>query len=613
MTLERESAKAMSMDARITARVAALRAWMRQKGLDGFIVPMADAFQNEYAPPSERRVEFITGFAGSAGLAVILRDKAAFFTDSRYNLQATQEVPDMFARFDTADRTPDSWLADNLTGAQRLGYDPWLHSVRGVARLRTALAKCGAALIAVAGNPVDALWTDRPSPLRTPVVPHGLEYAGKDSAAKRQDTAVGLKTPQAVAAVLTDPASTAWLLNVRGGDVPHTPLPLSFTILHADATVDWFVDPAQITPVLKAHLGDEVRVLPTAFFADALTALGRNQAAVLIDPQLCAAWIAQHLTDAGARLVEGDDPCALPRACKNATEQQGARAAHRRDGVALAEFFAWLTQQTPGTVGELQVEAELERCRVGQNLYRGPSFATIAGSGPHGAIVHYRATTATDRKLQAGELFLLDSGGQYLDGTTDVTRTVAIGAPSEEMRDRYTRVVKGHIALATARFPVGATGAELDVLARQYLWAAGIDYGHGTGHGVGSYLGVHEGPQSISRRARGTVALQPGMILSNEPGYYKAGAYGIRVENLLLVTEPALPEGGEQPMLGFEVLTLAPFDRTLLNIDVLTSPERAWIDAYHARVRTLVAPLCTAAAQGWLCIMTEPLGHDPGK
>lgn len=591
----------------ISARLTALRAAMAKDKIDGFVVPMADEYQNEYVPPAARRVEFITGFTGSAGQAVILGDRAAFFTDSRYTLQAKHEVPDAFTRFDTADKLPADWLAETMQAGQRLAYDPWLHAGQSVERLQKAAAKGKFELVAVTRNPIDAIWDDRPAPPVALIVPHGVEFSGKDSITKRQDVAEKLRAQNCAAVILSDPSSTAWLLNVRGGDVPHAPLPLSFTILNADATVDWFVDARKVTPELAAHLGGGVRVHAADTFSGALAQLGKQKARVLVDPQLCAAAITQQLTAAGALLVQGDDPCALPRACKNTVEQQGTRAAHRRDGVALARFFAWLAQQPPGTVRELQAEKVLEECRAAQNLYRGSSFATIAGSGAHGAIVHYRATPATDRKLQAGELFLLDSGGQYLDGTTDVTRTVAVGTPTEEMRDRYTRVVKGHIALATIRFPIGTTGAELDVLARQFLWAAGLDYGHGTGHGVGSYLGVHEGPQSISRRARGGVALQPGMIVSNEPGYYKADAYGIRFENLLLVTEAQKIDGGEQAMLGFEVLTLAPLDRALLKRELLTQPELDWINEYHTRVRKEVGTQVEGKEKEWVVLAAEPL------
>ena len=584
-------------------RLAALRTALAAQQLDGFILPMADAYLNEYLPPSEQRIAFLTGFSGSAAVVVVLADKAAFFTDSRYTLQAQQQVPkEYYIILDTANKLPRDWLAAEMPAGARLGYDPWLHATQGVQRL--AKAASAISLVPLAVNPLDALWAERPAPPCAPICLHGLAFSGRESAEKRTALATGLAKKQVQTLVLTDPSSIAWLLNVRGGDVPHGPLPLSFALLQADASVDWFVDARKISPELCAVLGAAIRPQPPESFLPALQELGQAQAAVQLDPALCAAAITTVLNEAGAKIVEADDPCILPRACKNPFEQAGTIAAHRRDGGALVAFFAWLAQQPVGSVTELQAEAKLEHERARQNLFVGPSFATIAGSGPHGAIVHYRATTETDRALQAGELFLLDSGGQYHDGTTDVTRTIAIGAPTQEMRANYTRVVKGHIALAALRFPPGTTGAEIDVLARQFLWAAGLDYGHGTGHGVGSYLNVHEGPQGISRRAN--TVLLPGMILSNEPGYYRADHYGIRFENLMLVTEPSVPEGGELLMLGFTVLTLVPLDRVLLDATLLTPSERAWIDAYHARVRAELTEL-SPDARGWLWAATAPL------
>lgn len=586
-------------------KLAALRARMAALQLQALLVPMSDQYQNEYAPAPARRLEWLTGFTGSAGFVIVLAEQAAFFTDSRYTLQAQAQLPaELYTLHDTADKAPRDWLAATLPAESRIGYDPWLHSATALEQWRTALPK--AEFVALADNPVDALWEDRPAPTLAPVVPHDVIYAGESSADKRQKLAEGLQKQQAQAVILTDPASTAWLLNIRGGDVPHTPLPLSFTILRADGTADWFVDSRKAKPELTAHLGNAVRVWAEADFIPALQTLGAAQAKVQIDPALTSAAIVTALEAAGAMLIRADDPCALPRACKNAVEQEGARAAHRRDAVALAAFFAWLSAQPPGTVTELQAEAELEARRKQQALFVEPSFATIAGSGPHGAIVHYRATAATDRALQSGELFLLDSGGQYRDGTTDVTRTVAIGTPAPAMREHYTRVVKGHIALASIRFPAGTAGADLDVLARQHLWAAGLDYGHGTGHGVGSFLSVHEGPQGISRRSK--QALLPGMVLSNEPGLYRAGEYGIRFENLMLVTAAENLPGGTIPMLGFETLTLAPLDRNLLQLDLLTAPEREWINAYHQRIRAALDEQVDAVTAQWLQAATATLG-----
>lgn len=585
-------------------KLTALRAELKRQQLDAFIVPMADEYQNEYVPPAARRIEYLTGFTGSAGVAVVLVEKAAFFTDSRYTLQAAAEVPAaLYEQHDTATILPRAWLAAALPEGGRVGYDPWLHSVQGIEQLRTALPTL--VLVPVAQNPVDAIWHEKPAASFSAVTAYPLDFAGQGSAEKRAVLAKPLAQNQVAAVVLTDPASTAWLLNMRGADVPYTPLPLGFAILQQDASVQWFIAPSRLDQTAQDALDKDVVCLPPEEFLPMLDRLGTTRKKVQLDPALCAAIIAERLTKAGAEIVHADDPCALPRALKNPTEQEGMRRAHQRDGVALAEFFAWLSAQPHGSVTELQAEAQLEAARSRQEKYRGPSFATIAGSGAHGAIVHYRATAATDRALQAGELFLLDSGGQYLDGTTDVTRTVAIGTPSAAMREHYTRVVKGHISLATIRFPAGTTGAELDVLARQYLWVAGLDYGHGTGHGVGCYLGVHEGPQGISRRSK--VALQPGMVLSNEPGFYLAGQYGIRFENLMLVTAPETPPGGTIPMLGFATLTLAPLDHSLLCRDLLTSPERDWINAYHARIREHILPHLSPSAARWLTEQTKPL------
>jgi len=581
-------------------KLAALRAVMAQNHWQGFLVPMSDEYQNEYVPPAARRLAFLTGFTGSAGFVVVLPGKAAFFTDSRYTLQAVEQVDAaLYTLFDTAEKLPRDWLAAEMAAGARLAYDPWLHSVEGLERLRNALPQVE--LVAVAKNPLDALWAERPAASNAPIVAYGLNYAGQSSAEKWAALAKSLREKDVAALVVSDPASIAWLLNVRGDDVPHTPLPLSFALLHADETVDWFVDPRKVTAELLAVLGGDIRPHAPDDFLPMLRGLEKIK--VQLDPALCAVAIADCLIQ--ATIMHADDPCALPRACKNKVEQEGMRQAHCRDAVALAQFFAWLDAQPVGSVTELQAEARLEAYRAAQSLYAGASFATIAGSGAHGAIVHYRATPESDRTLQAGELFLLDSGGQYQDGTTDVTRTVAIGTPTAAMREHYTRVVKGHIALASIRFPLGTTGAELDILARQYLWQVGLDYGHGTGHGVGCYLNVHEGPQSISRRSR--VPLQAGMILSNEPGYYLAGQYGIRFENLMLVCEPSIPTGGTIPMLGFETLTLAPLDRALLQLDLLTKPEVDWINAYHARVRDVLLGQVDAATTAWVEKMTALL------
>ena len=588
------------------ARLDALRAEMARQGLDGFIVPHADEFQNEYLPPSAERLAWITGFTGSAGLAVILKDRAAAFTDGRYTIQIREQVDgDLFDIRHITDEPPKDWVAEHLGRGGRLGYDPWLHTERALEVWRKAAEKAGGELVPVEHNPLDAVWTDRPAAPAAPIAPHGEQFAGESSAAKRERVAKSLAEAGADSAVITAPDSIAWLLNVRGGDVAHTPLPLSFAILYVTGRVEWFVDPAKVGPDLAAHLGDEVTVRDADEFEPALWALGNNR--VLADPAGTAALVFERLGKAGAQIVRADDPCQLPKACKNNVEIEGARAAHRRDGAALTRFLAWLGQQAPkGGVGEIAAADKLQALRLEGEYITDLSFRTISGSGPNGAIVHYTVTPESDRMLGDGELYLVDSGGQYLDGTTDVTRTVAIGEPTAEMRDRFTRVLKGHIAIATVRFPDGTTGSQLDILARHALWQAGLDYDHGTGHGVGSYLGVHEGPQRISKIPN-TVALKPGMIVSNEPGHYKTGAYGIRIENLVCVTALEI-EGAERPMLGFETLTRAPIDLALVEPALLTPSEIEWLNGYHARVRETLTPMVDGDTAAWLAEATRAVG-----
>jgi len=598
--------------AEIAPRLDALRAELKRHGLAGFLVPRADEHQGEYVPPHAERLRWISGFTGSAGLAAILVDCAAIWVDGRYTLQVRDQTPaELFEYHHVSQSPPTDWLAKHLRAGDRLGYDAWLHTVEGVERLRAACVRAGAELVAVPANLVDAVWVDRPGPPLGPVVPHDLAYAGRDSADKRREIARALHEARVDATVLTAPDSIAWLLNVRGGDVRYTPLPLAFALVHRDATVELFLDPRKVTPGLAEHLGPEVRLAAPGELGEALDRLGRARRRVQVDPAGAAAWILERLGTAGApaeNIVRGADPCALPKACKNSAELAGARLALRRDGAALCRFLAWIAEEaSSGRLTEISAADRLDAFRAEQPLFQEPSFPTISGAGPNGAIVHYHATPATDRRLGPGMLYLVDSGGQYLDGTTDVTRTVAIGPPTAEQRDRFTRVLRGHIALALARFPAGTSGAQLDAFARQPLWEAGLDYDHGTGHGVGSYLGVHEGPQGISKRPS-TVALKPGMILSNEPGYYKAGEYGIRIESLVVVTPPESVTGGEQELLGFETLTLAPIDLALVDPAVLTGEERAWLDAYHARVRETIAPLVDAGTAAWLERATRPVG-----
>jgi len=601
-----EAARSRALTA--TEKLARLRAELARRGLDGFIVPRGDEHQGEYVPPFAEGLAWLTGFTGSAGIAVVLKDKAAIFVDGRYTLQAqAQTDPHLFERLHLVDSPPAAWLAKNLPRGALLGYDPWLHTPAELERSAAAAAKAGAKLAPCDGNPIDAVWPDQPAPPLAPIVPHALRYAGKPSAEKRAEIAAALAADGVDAAVLTAPDSIAWLLNIRGGDVPHTPLALSFAIVSADGTVELFCDPRKLAPGLAEHLGNAVRASPREAFGPALERLGSAKKGVPADPTKAANFVFDALKRAGADIVAGADPCALPKACKNPVELDGTRAAHRRDGAALTRFLAWIKREAPtGRISEIEAAERLHAIRREGELFRDLSFSTISGAGPNGAVVHYRVTAETNRPLERGTLFLVDSGAQYLDGTTDVTRTLAIGAPDPEMRERFTRVLKGHIALALARFPEGTSGAQLDALARVALWQAGLDYDHGTGHGVGSYLGVHEGPQRISKLPN-TTALRPGMIVSNEPGYYKTGAYGIRIENLVAVVASDGIDGAERKMLGFETLTLAPIDLDLVEPDLMTAEEIAWLDAYHAQVRAMIGPLVDHETARWLAEATRPV------
>ena len=587
--------------------VPLIREAMRSQGLDGFLVPHEDEHQNEYLPAANDRLAWATGFTGSAGAAVILRDKAAVFVDGRYTLQVRDQVdPGVFEIRDLVDGGVPAYLEQAARAGEKIGYDPRLHSPDALERLRKAAAKAGAELRPVTPNPLDQAWGEaRPPQPAAPVVPHPLAYAGEESAAKRARVGEALGQLGADAAVLTAPASLAWLFNIRGGDVIRSPLPLGQAILRKDGTARLFLDPAKVTPDLPAWLGNQVSLETPEDLPAALASLKGQRVAV--DPAQSSAWYFEALAAGGAEAVRIEDPCVLPRACKNPVEIEGARAAHVRDGAALTRFLHWLGtegQETPPD--EVTAVARLEAFREATGALKDLSFDTIAGAAANGAVVHYRPTERLNRRAEPGSLMLIDSGAQYLDGTTDVTRTVAIGEPSAEMKQRFTLVLKGHLALGRVRFPVGTTGSALDVLARAALWAHGLDYDHGTGHGVGSYLGVHEGPQRITK-SPSAVALRPGMIVSNEPGYYKTGGYGIRIENLQAVTEPAEVDGGDRPMLGFETLTLAPIDRRCVARELLTEEERAQLDAYHTRVRQTLGPQLEARARAWLEEATAPI------
>jgi Xaa-Pro aminopeptidase len=544
-------------------------------------------------------------------MALVFKDNAYLFVDGRYTLQARHQVdPSTFSIESLTGNAPDRWLAANLAKGGRIGFDPWLHTISEAKKLRAAAAQQNGEMVAVDRNPVDTVWSDRPAPPLGPVDVQPEEYAGKLAREKLADMAEAIARGGATHAVLTDPSSLAWAFNIRGHDLPHTPLALGFAILAADGGHKIFLDGRKLSIKVKAYLTQLADLLAPDALQQELVRLARSGASVGLDPELAAEKLRLLVEESGGKVVRLADPVSLPRAVKNAAEIAGARAAHRRDGAAVSKFLAWLDRQRPSSIDEIDAAENLEGLRqaTGEELQmplRDISFDTISGSGPNGAIIHYRVTTATNRKLAAGELYLVDSGGQYQDGTTDITRTIAIGSPTEEMRERATLVLKGMIGISMLRFPPGTRGVDIDVVARLALWKAGLDYQHGTGHGVGSYLSVHEGPQRISKAS--TERLLAGMILSNEPGYYKEGAYGIRLENLLLVTEAEQVEGGENAMHGFETLTLAPFDRRLVKSELLTQDEIDWLNAYHARVRAEIGPLVDGETLKWLEAATAPI------
>lgn len=613
--------KAESLVAELAARYAAaiedrsasaqrltdLRAALAAKGLAGLIVPLTDEYQSEYVPLRAQRLSWLTGFTGSAGLAIVLSDRAAVWSDGRYTLQLAAQVDGaLFERLHISDQPASDWLKTHLKAGDRLAYDPWLHTEGGVKTFTAACSAVGATLVAADSNPIDAVWTEQPPAPLGPVRIQDLALAGRSPADKRAEIAKGLTARKADAVVLTLPESLAWLLNIRGSDVPHTPLPLSMGVLHSDGAVDLYIDPRKLDDAVRQHLGD-VRLHDATAFPTALTALGEARKTVQVDPATSGSYVLQRLETAGATLIRAEDPCLLPKACKTEAELDGTRAAHRRDGAAVSRFLCWLeAEAAKGGIDEIKAADKLQSFRRLSNDLRDLSFSTISGAGSNGAIVHYRVTPATNKPLERGNLYLVDSGGQYPDGTTDITRTVAVGEPTDEMRDRFTRVLKGHIALATAKFPEGTAGQQLDALARYALWQVGLDYDHGTGHGVGSYLSVHEGPQRIAKLGS-PVPLKPGMIVSNEPGYYKTDGYGIRIENLIVVkVESETTESGKR-WFGFETITRAPIDRRLIDLALLSPAEVTWINAYHALVWKEISPLVDDATRDWMQQATAPL------
>jgi Xaa-Pro aminopeptidase len=591
-------------------RLAALREQLKAEKLDGFVVPLTDEHMSEYVGSYAQRLAWLTGFQGSAGSAVVLPEQAAIFVDGRYTLQVRQQVsPTEWSYQSVPETTTTQWLEERAPEGARIGYDPWLHTSDWVKKAKEALATRGAELVPVDRNPIDEIWKDRPEASKAHLVVQSDQHAGKSAAEKRTEIGDWLVKHHADAAVLSALDSIAWAFNIRGQDVTHTPVALAYAIVHSDGTSDLFVASEKIGSEVRQHLGNGVRLHERYAFESALGEL--NGKTVVVDPERAVAAIFEALEKAGAKVLPLRDPTILPKALKNPAEIAGQKAAQTRDGAAIARFLHWIDEEAPkGDVDELIASDKLESLRRESSELRDLSFDSISGAGPNGAIVHYKSSEKTNRKLEKGQLYLIDSGGQYVDGTTDITRTVPIGEPTDEMRDRFTRVLKGHIAIATAVFPKGTRGSQLDSFARRPLWEAGLDYAHGTGHGVGSFLAVHEGPQRISpvgsSQSGGDEPLQPGMIISNEPGYYKTGEYGIRIENLVLVV-PREIEGAEKEMLGFETLTFAPIDRRLIDVQMLDSEELIWLNCYHAHVLAKIGPTLSRSDVDWLREACAPI------
>ena len=574
-------------------RLEALRSVLRSEKIDAFLVPRADEYQGEYVPASADRLRWISGFTGSAGIAIVARDCAAVLSDGRYTIQLKQQLdPSLFETGDSTKLSAADWLLSRIGAGAVVGYDPRLHTAREV---KTFVDK-GLVMKPLAENAVDRIWADRPDPPGSKVQIFPLSFAGSDAQEKLDRMGSALQKAGMDTAVLSLPDSIAWLLNIRGEDIPHIPVALSYALAHADGTLDWFIDRGRVEQDVAASFGNRVSLHDPAYLPQAIESLkGRK---VLVDGRRSSIWFTERLEKAGAHVSDQKDPVIAMKARKNGAEKQAMRNAHIRDGVAVTLFLKWLSEQEGEGLSELDVERKLEEFRRRAPEYRDSSFDTIAGYGPNGAIVHYRATQETSLRLQPGNLLLLDSGAQYSDGTTDITRTVAIGQPTEEMMRHYTLVLKGHIAVSMARFPAGTTGAQVDTFARAPLWQNGLDYAHGTGHGVGCYLSVHEEAASLS--PRGADAIEEGMILSNEPGYYQEGAYGIRIENLILAHEAGVCESTGKTMLAFETLTFAPYDQRLIVKGMLTRDETRWLDDYHALLIEKVGSLLGPAEKAWL-------------
>lgn len=574
---------------------------LKTAGFDGFLVPRSDAHRGEDVAEKDERLAWLTGFTGSAGMCVVTQSKTAIFVDSRYTLQAATQVDTAhFAIKNIPADKPSDFITETLNKGQTLAIDPWLHTKGEIEKIEEALTDAGIN-IAPTLNFVDEIWENQPAPPANPITPHPIEFSGKSQADKRSEIAAELRRNEVKTAILTLPDSIAWLLNIRGSDIKRTPVPLAFAALHDDGSVTLITDSAKLTQEVRDHLGAEITALePIEFEAFLQSLKGR----VAVDKDTAPLAVSSLLEN--AEIIWQRDPCILPKALKNSTEIDGARAAQKRDAAAMVEFLAWLDEEAPkGQLTEIDVAQKLEGFRRATNALKDISFETISGSGPNGAIVHYRVNTETNRLISKGELLLVDSGGQYLDGTTDITRTIAVGAPPPDAKRVFTAVLKGMIAISMLRFPEGLAGRDIDAFAHTALWQLGLDFHHGTGHGVGSYLGVHEGPASISKRS--VEPLKPGMILSNEPGYYREGAFGIRIENLICVEAPMSIEGGDIDMLGFETLTYVPIDRNLIAVDHLTTAERDWINAYHAECADRIKGLVSQNAITWLDKATRPL------
>lgn len=585
------------------ARLASLRAAMATAGVDAFLVPRADAHQGEYVAPADERLAWLTGFTGSAGFAAILSDQAGVFVDGRYRTQVRLQCDmEHFTPVHWPESQLADWLSGTMTPGQTLALDPWLHTVREAAKLETTLRDAGVSLRETE-NLVDAIWPDQPRPPMAPASAWPPDLAGRTAADKRSTLAGELASAGLSACVITLPDSLCWLLNIRGGDLPRTPLMQGFAILHADGRVQVFTPPEKLAG-LNDHLGPEVSLHAPEALGTALQSLSGT---IGLDHGSCPLWVLRQLEKAGIATRDHSDPCALPKACKTAAEIAATRAAHLRDGAAVTGFLHWLDTTDKAPLTEIDVVRKLEGFRRETNALRDISFDTICGAGEHAAIMHYRVTHETNKPLAGENLLLVDSGGQYLDGTTDITRTIAIDTPSPEQKRSFTRVLQGMIAVSRARFPKGVAGAHLDALARAPLWAEGRDFDHGTGHGVGVYMSVHEGPQRLSRVSN--LPLEPGMILSNEPGHYVVGDYGIRIENLVVVCPPGELQGGDEgrALMSFETITWAPIDRRLIDTTLLGPDERLWLDSYHAEVESKLAPLVDADTAAWLARACAPL------